>query len=251
MAFCFFIQFSRYFIYGYLNKNSKSLLFAPFYIIGIGLTLHRSLISLLIIGILVIFVFYYFYSNRFYKRKRILSILLVFFLFFGLISNSSIAGLFQDRYDEGKTEVMTNEGNYAFRFLIITKSLEAIYQSNFLFGKGFNYNTDMSQFDPLGLTADADYGNVVVNFGYTGLLLWVLLYIQMLIASIKLYIKELDPFYKMLLLAIIPMPILFLSIGFFGQVMHYTPNLIILITCFAFIKSIKSISNKEKLSKLI
>ena len=112
------------------------------------------------------------FGYRYLKTTKLLSIVVIAIAMTGIIASSSLANALFSRFEEGKENISKNEGNYAFRFEIIGKTFIAIQNKSPLIGQGFNYNSDMSLFDPLGLTADADYGNVVVVFGFLGLSLW-------------------------------------------------------------------------------
>jgi hypothetical protein len=248
MTVCLFILTSAYLVKGSVKKINFHLFYVPFYIVGIATTLHRSLITLSVFGLLIIYIIHLLSSKFSFKRLAIsVSILAVFGYF---LSSTNLFDIIIFRLSSGQNEMQRNEGNYAYRFLIINNTFYAIGKESPAFGRGFNYNSDMSKtFDPFAISADADYGNFVLVFGFSGLIFLALIYIQMLYIGIKSFLRSKLLFDKAIFLAMIPVPILFIGLGFFSQIFFYTPNLILLIFCAGILYQVNNLNKKVYDSK--
>jgi hypothetical protein len=216
-------------------KGSYWVFFMPFYIIGVIVSFHRSLIISCFVGLLIIFVI------NASVEKNIKLFIKLFFV--GLISVSTLfyffdkAGLGLDplisRINTSFSDVKRGEGTVYTRYLKVMFQASAINDRTEVFiGKGFLYNPEFMDvdFDPLALSSDIMYGNIYIFLGASGLLVLMLFYYNIFRTSYTLYKYSDDIYAKKIYLAFIPVSVIYFLIGFFSCVVFYPPILLCLLT---------------------
>ena len=229
-------------------KTSKlNFVFAFLIILGILTTFHRNLIGATFIGLIIIVS-----TNIYFENKiNIFKFTAVIFslIFIGSIITEYIgisADAITDRVSTGIDDLINVEGNFSLRFALILAQFLDIWNYYPIFGKGFDFIPlsvdNYLKFDPYTLVADADYGNIVIIFGFSILLILIYIYYHLQNRALTNIKIRGDLVSKILALSIIPLPFFFIVIGFFAPISSEPPFLNPLISMIALIV----VSNEDK-----
>ena len=232
MAICFFISLSHFLVFGLQKKNIWMYVFAPFYIIGILTTLHRSLIGTTIICSAIMIIIYLFYERKIKSIWKPIfgSLILILVLsYFFQKSGFGVERLLL-RGESAIMEIKYFQGNYAGRWEIFNDTFLRIIKDSPLIGVGYKHESVANILGTYYITNDNTYSNILVLFGLIGLIVWLILIYKIAILSIKTYKSTSKSSDKALYLSILVMPLFFIAIGFFGALIIYSANLTTLIT---------------------
>lgn len=181
-----------------LSKSKNKYIYLIIFIIGIItiiLSYFRTYYFSLLLGIVTIIIV----SNTIEKRKRIHNItifILLGLLLYVIISSSDIGYVFSNRFIDGLNDVIYKNGNYAIRLDALSVRYKAIMSNNPIYGIGFEwelpYSLDAKNliYSPFSPISDSGYGSVLVIFGITGLILFILIYAYSFYKSIRLLKSE-------------------------------------------------------------
>lgn len=215
------------------NKYSL-ILYIPFYVVSILATFHRSLIISCILCLLIIIFINFLLSNRLSFLSLSKYLILIIILFFIGIYFFNYIGIGLDPLGERILSSYDNLSNIQGT-TTENRIYKLLYQINgvkehTLFGVGFLYNPDLVQgySDPLAISSDIAFGNIIIFLGFIGILIFALIYFNMFRFSIRFYKITSSRADKQIALALIPIPILFIILSFFGSLLFSPPRLTLL-----------------------
>jgi hypothetical protein len=252
MGMVLFIIVSEIILKSVYQKESKlNYMFAIIIVLGILTTLHRNLMGATFIGVLII-VLSVLFLEKGKKVSRIAKFVTVFIviLFLGVtaarhygISSTTIS----ERALSGVSDITHNEGNYLLRFALISSRFYDVWNESPLIGRGFNFiphSEDIYlKFVPFSTTADTDYGNIAIIFGFPIFLILLILYFSIQKRALYNFKSIDDPIFKSIALASIPLPFYFIVTGLFAPISTEPPFLNPLISMIALL--VVSSENKK------
>lgn len=201
VAYCFFILFSKI-LYQYNTKFYiyNFILIAIFFTVFI-LQMHRNVLAAIFTVLLIVS----FYTPKLNFNKIVIKYFIVFvmFIFFVVIlfflnlDTSSIINI----YNYSKSQFVHQEGNLWFRLITLYNTITYIWKNNFLFGIGFNWQSSdfltyyTTQFN-MGPTNDNSYTNIIIVYGFSGVLVYFYLFVKLFRSFFTLLKKTKDIFIR-------------------------------------------------------
>ena len=249
IAICLFISFSFYLNFGLRRGHFWKYLLIPIYIFALLTTLHRSLIITSFICIIIIFFINLITKSKF--RVIIKQMIFIILLFVITIYFLNSIGLGTDpvSYRIGTSYADTRYlgGTVESRIIKVLYQLSSI-KGNYPFGLGFQYNPEFmdSSFDPMALSSDIMYGNIMIFLGIVGIIIFLLLFLTITKTSFKLFKTVTDLHDRTLFLAFIPLGLFFFLIGFFSSIFFWSPDLSTLIVIISILYLLKYFNDTQK-----
>jgi hypothetical protein len=223
------------------KKINKNYMFAIIIVIGMLTTLHRNLFGVTFMGFILIALSILFTEKGKNVSKVAKSIIICIVLLFIGVSAAGHFGIssatISERALSGVSDIANNEGNYLLRFTLISSRFYDVWNESPLFGRGFNFIPHSEeiylQFVPFSTTADTDYGNIAIIFGFPIFLILLFLYYHIQKRALYNFKVMNDPQAQSIALASIPIPLFFIIIGIFAPTSTEPPFLNPLISMIA------------------
>ena len=149
------------------------------------------------------------------------------------------------RAESAIMEIKYFEGNYAFRWEFLNDTFSRIIKESPLIGVGFQDKSTNDRYT-YNLTNDNTYNNILIMFGLSGIVLWLVIMYRIANTSYRNYKITSGLFEKSLCLVTLIMPLFFIVIGFFNALIIYAPNCVIWTTIIGLLYLIKLFNLQEQ-----
>ena len=207
MSFCCFLVFASYLITPKKNMYGKYFLFLPLYFAGILITLQRTLIIALVLVALFMTLL-----SIVARRRNIKAMLVIGLKWSVLLVAIPILTMFIKfdviifRLEQGFYDLTNLQGTLEERMIILTQTVHAIWKNHPIFGVGYLWDPTPPPSEaifgsPYAITDDSGIRNILIAFGYLGLVLFVAILVTECLAAYRLVRDAPRDEYKILALA--------------------------------------------------